>query len=88
MADIKKYKSDKIVNPLLGILAVLTVVANQFSKGKVLPMVFALCFVTLLFGVEIYRNYWRNRKRMAFHCTLGLLAAYTIAFVFYCITGT
>ena len=86
MAGVKKYQWDKFVKPLLGILAVLVVVANQFLKGTSLPMVFAIFFVTLLFGVEIYRNYFENRKRIALYYTLGLLAAYTTAFVFYSIT--
>ena len=87
MLDTKKYKSDKIVKPILGIMAILIVAANQFGKCKALTMVFALCFVTLLFGVDIYRNYFANNKRIAFYYTLGLITAYVIAFVFYNITN-
>jgi len=78
----KKYKSDNIVRPLVVILFLLVIIANQFYHGTIWPVVCAASLATLMLGVEIYRNYIEGNKNKTIYYTVALLAVYIILFFF------
>lgn len=78
----KKYKSDHIVRPLVVILFLLVIIANQFYHGTIWPVVCAASLATLLLGVEIYRNYVDGNNKNAICYTIALLAVYLTLYFF------
>ncbi|PWN64199.1 hypothetical protein [Chryseobacterium viscerum] len=69
----KKYKSDKVVIPLLGILVV-----ALFFIPKVYTAYSLIVFVIILLGIIIFRYLKENSKKWALYNILGLIAAYLI----------
>jgi len=78
----KKYKSDNIVRPLVVVLFLLVIVANQYYHHTVWPAICAGTLATLMLGIEIYRNYLDGNKNKAIYYAIALFAVYLILFFF------
>ncbi|MBE5318233.1 hypothetical protein IM793_03605 [Pedobacter sp. MR2016-19] len=82
MINDKKYASDKFINPLIIVLFIITTIFYGVYDSKIPALITAISFVTILLGVQIYRNYKENNKKLAACYLIGLLAMYLFVIIY------
>lgn len=82
MINNKKYASDRFINPLIIVLFIISSIVYLVYDSKIPFLISAISFVTILLGVQIYRNYKENNKKLAACYLIGLLTMYLFAIIY------
>jgi len=73
----KKYKSDKILKPLVVILGIIALVA-YYTSHKAVAMVSIIAMFTCLLGTTAYRCVKERNTKDAIYSIIGLLIFYAV----------
>jgi len=73
----KKYKSDKIVIPLIVLLGIASIVIYVTSNNKILLLVSIIAFITTMLGVPIYRSFLEDNWKGVLYNAIALLLLYS-----------
>jgi len=73
----KKYKSDKIVIPLIVLLGIASVIIYVASDNKILLLVSLIAFITTMLGVPIYRNFLEQNWKGVLYNGIALILLYS-----------
>ncbi|MBB6274228.1 hypothetical protein HDF26_004702 [Pedobacter cryoconitis] len=73
----KKYKSDKIVIPLIILLGLVSVIIYVASDNKILLLVSLIAFITTMLGVPIYRNFLEQNWKGVLYNGIALILLYS-----------
>ncbi|MET4081447.1 uncharacterized membrane protein HdeD (DUF308 family) [Pedobacter sp. UYP30] len=74
----KKYKSDKILRPFLILLVGVIFFVNYFSDKKSVVIVLLVSWLTIIFGVMIYRFIREKDKENAAYSSVALVFSYLL----------
>lgn len=77
----RKYKSDKILKPVIIALIAIIFTVNFFSERKVVVIGLLFIWISLTLGVMIYRFNKEGKKRYAIYSLLALLLSVILIFL-------
>lgn len=73
----KKYKSDKIVIPLIVLLGLASIIIYVISDNKILLLVSITAFITTMLGVPIYRSFLEQNWKGVLYNAIALILLYS-----------
>jgi hypothetical protein len=73
----KKYKSDKIVIPLIVLLWLASIIIYVTSNNKILLLFDVIAFITTMLGVPIYRSFLEQNWKGVLYNAIALILLYS-----------